>query len=121
MPWPTIVGCGLARGIGHPSVFDHAEEQIWTLVHGDDYCNAGLSKILDWLQEILEKPYKIKMQRIGRGKDLGSKGKLRERQVLSRIISPRTTATSWRRTCATPSSSSSSRPRGRQTSDDGRC
>ena len=32
---------GFKRGIGHPSVFHHPTRDIWTFVHGDDYCSAG--------------------------------------------------------------------------------
>ena len=28
------------RGLGFPSVFVHKEWDIWTLVHGDDYCSS---------------------------------------------------------------------------------
>ena len=46
---------GFKRGIGHPSVFYHPAKDIWTLVHGDDYCSAGFPDSLDWMQSILEK------------------------------------------------------------------
>jgi hypothetical protein len=26
--------------VGHPSVLHHPAKNIWTLVHGDDYCSA---------------------------------------------------------------------------------
>ena len=60
---------GFTRGVGHPAVFHHAEKDIWTLVHGDDYCSAATSSSLDWLQRVLDKRYKIKSQRIGDGID----------------------------------------------------
>ena len=36
-----LVENGFVRGSGHPSVFHHSTRDIWTLVHGDDYCSAG--------------------------------------------------------------------------------
>ena len=64
-----LVENGFIRGVGHPAVFHHPKMNIWTLVHGDDYCCAGTPKSLDWLQAILEKRYDIKTQRIGKGID----------------------------------------------------
>ena len=50
-----LVQAGFKRGVGHPSVFHHPTRDIWTLVHGDDYCSAGSAASLDWL-EGLAKP-----------------------------------------------------------------
>jgi hypothetical protein len=72
---------GFVRGVGHPSVFHHSTRDIWTLVHGDDYCSAGTPADLDWLQAVLAKKYEIKTQRIGHGK-----GKSAEGQVLNRVV-----------------------------------
>ena len=49
---------GFTRGIGHPSVSHHGGKNIWTLVHGDDYCSAGPASSLDWLEGILKKDTK---------------------------------------------------------------
>ena len=56
--------CGFVRGVGHPSVFHQPKRGIMTLVHGDDYCSAGMGVDIDWPQEALEKRYDIKTQRI---------------------------------------------------------
>ena len=56
------------------------------LVHGDDYCSAGSSSSLDWLQGVLEKRYEINSQRIGEGLDIKGVEKLNEGQVLNRVI-----------------------------------
>ena len=42
-----LLEVGFTRGVGHPSVFHHAKRDIWTLVHGDDYCSAGTHESLD--------------------------------------------------------------------------
>jgi hypothetical protein len=63
-----LVEAGFKRGVGHPSVFYHPAKDIWTLVHGDDYCSAGSSASLDWMEDLLVKKYEIKTQRIGKGK-----------------------------------------------------
>jgi hypothetical protein len=83
-----LVGLGFARGVGHPSVFSHAERGIKTLVHGDDYVSSGLSADLSWLESELGKAYEIKTQRLGIGKQLQDEGK-----VLNRII--RATGQGW--------------------------
>ena len=81
-----LVQCGFVRGVGHPSVFHNIEKDVWTLVHGDDYCSVGPSASLDWLQDALEKRYEIKTQRIGEGKHRKGVSKLQEGQVLNRVI-----------------------------------
>ena len=77
---------GFTRGIGHPSVFFNEKRDVWTLVHGDDYCSTGSSESLDWLQDVLEARYEIKTQRVGVGKDRKGDDKLSEGQVLNRVI-----------------------------------
>ena len=79
-----LVSQGFVRGVGHPSVFHHAARNIWTLVHGDDYCSAGSPESLDWLQGVLEKRYKIKTQRIGENKP--GRPRISEGQVLNRVV-----------------------------------
>ena len=32
---------------------------FWTLVHGDDYCSAGVPSDLDWMQSMLADKYDI--------------------------------------------------------------
>ena len=67
MNWQSVlsdhlVDAGLTRGIRHPSVFHHPAKDIWTLVHGDDYCSAGSPSSLDWMDDLLAKRYEIKTQ-----------------------------------------------------------
>ena len=59
-----LVESAFVRGIGHPSVFHHPTKDIWTLVHGDDYCSCGFKDDLDWLEGELKRRYEIKSQRI---------------------------------------------------------
>ena len=58
-----LVKAGFKRGVGHPSVFYHPAKDIWTLVHGDDYCSAGSAASLDLLEDFLVKPYDIKTKK----------------------------------------------------------
>ena len=88
-----LVGVGFKRGVGHPSVFHHPACDIWTLVHGDDYCSAGSSSSLDWLEDVLAKKYEIKTQRVGRGKGRNGQSKKKEGQVLNRVV--RSTENGW--------------------------
>ena len=76
-----LIQNGFRRGRGFPSVFFHAERDICTLVHGDDYFSAGTEQNLDWLQAVLEKRYELKTQRVGR-----TSGALREGKILNRVV-----------------------------------
>ena len=88
-----LTEAGFKRGVGHPSVFFHPTKDIWTLVHGDDYFSAGPESSLDWMQQILAKKYEIKTQRIGDGKLKDGTMKVKEGQVLNRVV--RRTADGW--------------------------
>jgi hypothetical protein len=81
-----LVENGFVRGVGHPSVFHHSSRDIWTLVHGDDYCSAGLPSDLDWMESMLGDKYEIKSQRIGDGVTGSGKDKTSEGQVLNRVV-----------------------------------
>ena len=81
-----LVEAGVKRGVGHPSVFDYPSKDIWTLVHGDDYCSAGSSASLDWMEDLLAKKYQIKTQRIGQGKARKGVEKKQQGQVLNRVV-----------------------------------
>ena len=81
-----LIENGFVRGIGHPSVFPHSPRDIWTLVHGDDYCSAGALADLDWMQAVLAKTYEIKTQRIVHGKDADGTDKSTEGQVLNHVV-----------------------------------
>ena len=95
---------GFTRGVGHPAVFHHAGQNVWSLVHGDDYCSAGPAASLDWLQGVLEARYEIKTVRIGKGKDIKGIEKKPKGQVLNRVIRrTEKKAKNWKQTCATPS------------------
>ena len=54
-----LVDSGFVGGVGHPSVFHHKTRDLWTLVHGDDYCSAGKCVDLDWLEATLAQRYEI--------------------------------------------------------------
>ena len=74
-------------------MFHHPTKDVWTLVHGDDYCSAGTPEALDWLEDALIKRYAIKTQRISEGKSRSGEEKLREGQVLNRVV--RLTEQGW--------------------------
>ena len=59
-----LANIGYKRGVGHPAIFFHAEKDIMTLVHGDDYFSCGSDASLDWRDAELRKLYEIKSQRI---------------------------------------------------------
>ena len=88
-----LTEAGFKRGIGHPAVFHHPGKDIWTLVHGDDYCSAGSESSLDWMHQLLTKKYEIQTQRIGEGKLKTGEMKSSEGQVLNRVV--RKTANGW--------------------------
>ena len=48
-----LIEADFKRGVGHPSVFCHPTKDIWTLVHGYDYCSAGPESSLNWMQQLL--------------------------------------------------------------------
>ena len=81
-----FVGCGFVRWLGHRSFFHHPKRDITTLVHGDDYCSAGMGDDLDWLHEPLEKRYDIKTQRIGDGITKKGVKKATEVQIFNRVV-----------------------------------
>ena len=74
-----LIDIGFVRGVGFSSVFVREEKDIWTLVHGDDYCSTGSSTSLSCLDGVLSNRYEIKTQRVGIGE-----GCTRERQILNR-------------------------------------
>ena len=45
-----LINIGFTRGVGHPSVFHHADRELMILVHGDDYFSSGIQQDLDWLE-----------------------------------------------------------------------
>ena len=89
--WQTTLsdhleGIGFKRGKAFPSVFVHPEKDIWTFVHGDDYCSAAEKEDLNWLESELSKAYTIKTQRI-------SETAKTEGQILNRVV--RITESGW--------------------------
>ena len=76
-----LLTVGFQRGIGFPSVFVNKERDIWTLVHGDDYCSAGPPESLQWLETKLAERYEIKTQRVGHSPGCDAEG-----QILNRVV-----------------------------------
>lgn len=77
-----LVSIGYRQGKGHPAVFYHAEKDIMTLVHGDDYVSSGSRSAMVWLEEQLQHKYKIKVQKLHRPEA----GGMMEAKVLNRIV-----------------------------------
>ena len=76
-----LIDNGFVRGVGFPSVFYHPERDVWTLVHGDDYCSAGDDAALAWLEKVLTQKYEIKTQRVGHAAGQASEGQILNREV----------------------------------------
>ena len=71
-----LLGNGLKRCTGFPSVFHHPVRDVWTLVHGDGYCSSGDESALLWLEGVLSKKYELKTPKVGH-----HPGMLREGQI----------------------------------------
>ena len=76
-----LLTIGFKRGVGFPSVFVNEEHDIWTLVHGDDYCSAGPPEAMRWLEARLSEQYEIKTQKVGHSPQCGLEG-----QILNRVV-----------------------------------
>ena len=76
-----LISIGFVQGVATPCVFYHKEKGIRTFVHGDDYVSTGKLSSLKWMQDSLEKKYKIKTQELGRGE-----GQDPELRILNKIV-----------------------------------
>ena len=56
---------GSQRSPAFPSLYHHVERKLCTLVHGDDYVTSGTKDQVKWLQQELEKTFKIKTDILG--------------------------------------------------------
>ena len=79
---------GFIVGRYSTSTFWHAEKDIKTIVHGDDFASSGEELDLHWLKMELEKRFEVKTQLLGHGVGLASEGK-----ILNRIV--RATKSGW--------------------------
>ena len=79
---------GFIVGRYSTSTFWHAEKDIKTIVHGDDFASSAEEFDLHWLKMELEKRFEVKTQLLGHGVGLASEGK-----ILNRIV--RATKSGW--------------------------
>ncbi len=78
----TLIRLGFRQGDACPNAFHHAERDIVTSVHGDDFSSSGPATALDWLEDALGKEYEITIgPRLGPGPD-----DAKESRALNRII-----------------------------------
>ena len=62
-------------------VFHHPVRDVWTLVHGDDYCSSGDESALLWLEEVLFKKYALKTHKVGHLPGMSREGQMLNRSV----------------------------------------
>ena len=68
-------------GVANNCTFHNAEKKIYCMVHGDDFISTGNDSSLKWMEEMLNKSFKIQASQIGPdAKDD------KELKVLNRII-----------------------------------
>ena len=60
-----LADIGFTRGKSKPCVFFHAERNIHTLVHGDDYATVGTLGDLNWMKIELENKFDMKTTMVG--------------------------------------------------------
>ena len=73
---------GFTQGAASPCVFVHADRNLATSVHGDDFTTCGAKCDLDWFEDVLEGRYELKKGgRLGPGPD-----DCKELTVLNRVL-----------------------------------
>ncbi len=75
-----MVSLGFARGKTNPCVLFHAERDIRTLVHGDDFFSSAAPEELKWLDECLQQRFETKTSRIGEDEEE------KEMKILNRVV-----------------------------------
>ncbi len=77
-----LVGIGFRQGDACPNAFYHAERQLVTSVHGDDFASSGPANALDWMENAIGDKYEYDAQpRLGPGPEDAKEGR-----VLNRVI-----------------------------------
>ena len=66
-----LIKNGFTRGASSPCLFHHKEQDILTLVHGDDFMSAADPKDLNWLEGILRKDLAVKTELLGPASEVG--------------------------------------------------
>ena len=87
MQWQECVAehltkIGFERSAAFPSLYRHAERDLCTLIHGDDYVSSGEQHQVKWWKDELEMVFDIKIELVGYDDpEVKSEGK-----ILNRLI-----------------------------------
>lgn len=76
-----LLSIGFTQGVATPCVFYNKEQGIRAFVHGDDYVGTGKLSSFKWMQDNLEKKYKLMTQVLGPNKEHMKEGKVLNRDV----------------------------------------
>ena len=58
----VLFDAGFERGVASPVVFWHERRSMWCVVHGDDFSFLGYDSDLDFIAQVLQKEYEIKIR-----------------------------------------------------------
>ncbi len=78
----VLQSIGFTVGLASPCNFYHADRDISTTVHGDDFTSAGTAKNLKWLDMKLREEFEMKTEVFG-----PHPGQQRQARILNRVIS----------------------------------
>ena len=56
---------GFRSGVASPCIFFHAEKDLTTVVHGDDFTVSGPEEELQWLADTLRSRWDVKVAMLG--------------------------------------------------------
>ena len=77
----VLLKIGFTVGLANNCTFYNEKKDIYCMVHGDDFVSTGPSASLKWLEDALNKAFKIKTSLIG-----PEKTDNKELKILNRII-----------------------------------
>ena len=78
-----LIKNGFTKGKSSPCLFHHADRDILTLVHGDDFMSTAKAAELDWLNNVLRKELAVKTEILG---PAGEKDAKQQIMFLNRVI-----------------------------------
>ena len=88
----VMFDAGFERGTASPVVFWHEGRAMWCVVHDDDFSFVGYDLDLDFIVQVLESEYEIKVRgRLGPGPQ-----DVREMDILGRILNYEECGCSWK-------------------------
>ena len=77
----NLKSIGFQPGASSPCTICNKEKSMRTYVHGDDYVSVARPESLRWLQQELEKCFKVKTHAVGPGES-----HMKELRILNRIV-----------------------------------